>query len=1072
MIDPRVIQEILDRSDIVDVVMDYVDLKKKGSTYEACCPFHPEKTPSFKVSPARGTWHCFGSCQEGGNAISFVMKYNNLTFVEAVKVLAKKYGVTITDDFKPSEDQRRLMAKREAMQVINTRFAEFFVQNLHSDDGKKALSYAVARWSKDFVDEKGIGFAPSDFSSIPDFIKKTGLNEELCLELGILKKSENGRLYGFYRNRLMIPILDRYNQVIGFTARDLSGMEDTAKYLNSSNSDCYNKSESIFGIDVALRQASKEDVFYCVEGAPDVLRLQQIGHNNAIAPLGGNWTEKQFESIKRYATKLCFIPDADPAKPDQAFGPGISYVRKHGKLAMRSGFTVLVKEIPLGEGNTKQDPDTFFTDRGKWNLIDEEDFIIWYARQNFDRAKTTEDKSAAVREIAEMLAELKDQIKEEMYIKQLNELYKNKNLWQNAVNAARKKINEEKRGNSKKLDVDLYTQYGFYLNNHQYYSLTKEGEPYMWSNFEMEPMFHIKDAINPKRLYKLTNYRNVSEIIELKQEDLISLAKFQQRVEGLGNYIWMASAKELTKLKKFLYEATETAVEITQLGWNKKGRFFAFGNGVYDNEWIPTDEYGIVRLGDRGNFYLPGNSTIYRDEDKLFQFERKFVHLNYNAVPMGEFMQLAVEVYGNNGKVGICFLIATLFKDIITGITKHFPILNLFGPKGSGKSELGHTLMSFFIRKNDPANIVNSTIAALAELVAQCSNALVHIDEFKNDIDINKREFLKGIWDCTGRSRMNMDRDKKREMTSVDCGVIVSGQEMATADIALFSRFIFLTFNKCEFSDDAKRKFARIREIRDRGLTHLTIQILRHRAKFEAEFLSCFRSCQRDVLDDLGTEVIEDRILENWIIILAAFRTLEGVLDIPFSYREMKDVCLEGLRNQNSECKSNNELAQFWTIVSYLQQNGEIFCDGDYRIVKKTSLKTNLMKEAMEFKEPKKILIIRKNRIFQLYKVSGRKTGDATLPESTLFNYLEHSKEYLGVLSSVRFKNIQRGYEVTHVEETPTGGRAVKESAVDRGMCFDYELIQKAFGINLEVYTGESENIIDMASEDVAPVNN
>lgn len=137
MIDPRVIQEILDRSDIVDVVMDYVDLKKKGSTYEACCPFHPEKTPSFKVSPARGTWHCFGSCQEGGNAISFVMKYNNLTFVEAVKVLAKKYGVTITDDFKPSEDQRRLMAKREAMQVINTRFAEFFVQNLHSDDGKK-----------------------------------------------------------------------------------------------------------------------------------------------------------------------------------------------------------------------------------------------------------------------------------------------------------------------------------------------------------------------------------------------------------------------------------------------------------------------------------------------------------------------------------------------------------------------------------------------------------------------------------------------------------------------------------------------------------------------------------------------------------------------------------------------------------------------------------------------------------------------------------------------------------------------------------------------------------------------
>lgn len=1063
MIDPRIIQEILDRADIVDVVSDFVDLKKKGSTYEACCPFHSEKTPSFKVSPARGTWHCFGSCQEGGNAISFVMKAKTFSFIEAVKWLANKYGIQIPDDYRPSEEQIRLKQKRESMQVINTRLAAYFVSCLKSDDGAGARSYAIGRWDKEFVEEKQIGYAPDDYNALPEFIRRTGLNVDLCLELGVIRKSDNGRIYGFYRNRLMIPICDRYNNIIGFTARDLSGMADTAKYLNSSNSDCYDKSKSIFGIDVALRQAGKEDIFYCVEGAPDVLRLQQIGHNNTIAPLGGNWNAGQFDSIKKYATRLCFIPDMDPAKDGQEFGPGVTYVRKHGRLAMQCGFTVLVREIPVGDENIKQDPDSFFTDSTKWNEVKEEDFILWYARWSFLRITTTEEKASAIKDIAEMLALLNDNIKEEMYIGQLNQLYKSKNLWQNAINAAKKKLYEEQHRDGKKVDVDLYSQYGFYEEHHQYYSFTKDGDRFMWSNFEMQPMFHIKDAINPKRLYKITNYRNQTEIVEMKQEDLISLAKFQQRVEGLGNYIWMATAKEMTKLKKFLYEQTETAEEVTQLGWQGRGSFFAYGNGVYDTEWHPVDEYGIVRLGERGNFYLPASSKIYRDETKLFQFERKFVHLNYNSVSMRDYFQLLIDVFGDNAKVGICFLLATLFRDIVTGYTKTFPILNLFGPKGSGKSELGHSLMAFFIIENVPPNIQNSTIAAMADLVAQCANALVHIDEFKNSIDIDKREFLKGLWDGAGRSRMNMDRDKKREITSVDCGVILSGQEMATADIALFSRFVYLTFNCCEYSDAAKRKFNEMKEVRKRGMSHLTLQILRHRAKFETDFVNNYNTCTRDILEKLeGQQVVEDRILRNWLVLIAAFRTLEGVLDIPFSYQEVLRIGVEGILRQNAECKSNNELAQFWTVVSYLQQNGEIFNEGDYRIIMRESIKTNVIRETMEFAQPKKILVIRKNRIFLLYKKFGRLVGDTVLPEGSLLYYLEHSKEYMGILPSVRFKNIQHGVEVTRVEDTGIGARTVKESSVDRAMCFDYEMIRDAYHINLEVYTGDLSNVDDI----------
>ena len=580
----------------------------------------------------------------------------------------------------------------------------------------------------------------------------------------------------------------------------------------------------------------------------------------------------------------------------------------------------------------------------------------------------------------------------------------------------------------------------------------------------MLPMFHIKDSMMPKRLYRIKNQSRQEEIVEMKQEDLVSLSKFKQKVEGLGNYIWLASEKEMTRLKMYLYEQTETATEITQLGWQRKG-FYAFGNGVFDTEWHPVDEYGIVRLGEKGNFYLPASSLIYRDDDKLFQFERRFVHLNYSSISLKEYFSKLVGVFGDNAKVGICFLLATLFRDIITGYTKSFPILNLFGPKGSGKSDLGHSLMALFIIENIPPNIQNATIPALADLVAQCANALVHIDEFKNNIDIDKREYLKGLWDGAGRSRMNMDRDKKREITAVDSGVILSGQEMATADIALFSRLVFLTFAKSEFTEEEKRRYNELVEIRKRGLTHLTLQILRHRARMEQQFVSNYHTCLSDVLEALGAEKVEDRILRNWIIPLAAFRTLEGVLDIPFSYPDIRQVTVDGILRQNAECKSNNELANFWNVVSYLQQDGEIFIEGDYRIEYLSRFKSSLVKIEQQYQEPKAILMMRKNRIFMLYKKFGKQVGDSVLPEGSLIYYLENSKEYMGKKNSVRFKNIQRGVEVQKVETTPTGGLSYKKTSTpDVALCFDYRMIRETYNINLEVEV-EGQESDDLENE-------
>ena len=574
----------------------------------------------------------------------------------------------------------------------------------------------------------------------------------------------------------------------------------------------------------------------------------------------------------------------------------------------------------------------------------------------------------------------------------------------------------------------------------------------------MEPMFHIKDPLWPKRLYRITNYRNYTEIIELKQEDLCSLAKFKQKVEGLGNFIWLAKEEHLTKLKMYLYEKTETAIEITQLGWQRKG-FFAFGNGCfYNGNWHDTDDYGIVRLGDElGNFYLPANSRIYRDETKLFAFERRFVHLALGGISLRDYTTKLIDVFGDNAKVGVCFLLATLFRDVIAGYTKAFPILNLFGPVGSGKSELGHSLMSFFIIDNTPPNIQNSTVPALGDIIAQCANALVHIDEYKNDIDYLKIEFLKGLWDGSGRSRMNMDRDKKREITSVDCGVILSGQEMPTADIALFTRVIFLTFNQSVFSTEAKARFEEMKEIRKRGLSHLTLQILQHRAKFESEFAGNYNTALSDLVENTRHEEVQDRILRNWCVPLAAFRTLSGVLDLPMTYREMLNICVDHVLMQNSECKTSNELASFWNVVAYLLQDGKIFKDSDFKIRYVQRFKCDTT-NVIEWTQPKPVLLLRKSRIFMLYKRNGKLVGDNTLPAETLAYYLEKSKAYIGLKRSVRFKNIIDGRQETTIEKDEFGNDKVKATdSVDRAYCFDYAMLRDTYGINLEVVTGGVE---------------
>ena len=726
---------------------------------------------------------------------------------------------------------------------------------------------------------------------------------------------------------------------------------------------------------------------------------------------------------------------------------------------MRLGFSVSVKQIPVSD--VKQDPDTFCTSLAIFQAIEEHDFILWLADLLFSDEMITENRSKSVNRIADLLARINDETKVDIYISRLLK-YSQKSVWKKSIERFRREHRENEAKEKAEKEEGLLKRYGFNVDRNKYYSIGDKGY-YEWSNFTMEPLFHIKDSISPKRIYILRNTFGIEELVEMKQEDLVSISKFKQKVEGLGNFVWCASEKELTKLKSYLYEKTETAVQITQLGWQKDG-FFAFGNGIYfDNAFIKVDDYGIVRIKDKGNYYLPAHSKIYFNDSKLFQFERRFVHQDLSSITLSKFSEQIFKVFGNNGKVGFCFYLATLFRDIVTRESRSFPILNLFGPKGSGKSELGHTLMSFFVADNVPPNIQNSTLPALNETVAAVANALVHIDEFKNDIDINKREFLKGLWDGTGRTRMNMDLDKKKETTAVDSGIILSGQEMATADIALFSRLIFLSFPKSDFSAEEKEAYQILKKVRTTGMTHLTLQILSYRNKVDTSFKEVYNATLQDVVEKLKDNPIEDRILLNWIGPLAVFRLLEQYIDVSISYKEMKKITIDGIKNQNSDCRQNSELASFWNMVQYLVSEGEIIDGGDYKIEYVRNFKSSICTQ--QWLESRPVLLIQKTRVFMLYKKYGKAVGDTLLPEGSLKYYLENSKAYLGE-KTARYDVYHKGILQYVKNEKKVGGSLIKQTTTHRSYCFDYSKIVESFDVNFEKTRLENNDVGSDGKED------
>ena len=443
---PReIIEEIVNRTDISDLIGSYVTLKRAGSNMHGLCPFHSEKTPSFTVFSKSNSFYCFG-CGSGGDAITFVMKAENLDYPSAVEFLASRAGITITQD---KNELANMGMSRKRVYEMNLAAAKFFRENLFDKSvGFDALNYFVGtrKLSMATVKRFGLGYAPNDFFALTNHMKKLGYTEQELIDGFLCGRSKKGHLYDYFRNRVIFPIIDVTGNIIGFGGRVMD--DSKPKYLNTSDTPGFKKSKNLFALNYAKNHCS-EQLILC-EGYMDVIALHAAGFENAVATLGTALTQEQARMMTKYTKKVVLLYDSDDA--------GQRATDRAIKILSEVGMDVRILKL-----NGAKDPDEYIkkfgADRFRALLGESRtgfDFKVSRALANLD-LQIPDEKIKASAAICEIIADSSSGVEREVFLTKASELLKLPIdvLRNNVEHIIRKRKNEQKKDESRQAQMSI-----------------------------------------------------------------------------------------------------------------------------------------------------------------------------------------------------------------------------------------------------------------------------------------------------------------------------------------------------------------------------------------------------------------------------------------------------------------------------------------------------------------------------------------------------------------------------------------------------------------------------------------
>ena len=442
MIPQDTVNKILDTAQIVEVVSDFVSLKRRGANYVACCPFHNEKTPSFSVSPTKGIYHCFG-CGKTGSAVRFVMEHESMSYVEALKYLARKYGIEVREKEETAEEIASRQ-RRESLMLVLDYTERFFQESLRTQEGRNlGYAYFKSRGLEDSTIEKyGLGWSPMKGTALCEKAVEDGYKPEYLVATGVCIQKDDGTLVDKFRERAMFPIHTVSGRIIGFGGRTLRSdykERNIGKYVNSPQTEVYDKKTTLYGIYFAKSEIARRDRCILVEGYLDVLSMHQLGITNVVASSGTSLTVEQVSLIRKFTENVTIMYDGDAA--------GIHAAERGIGLCLKGGLNVRVVLIPDGD-----DPDSFarkHTLEEVKSFIEENerDFISYRTDQLIgDAGSDPVRRSNLVNEIAGTLALIPDQVKRAMYVQDVSTKFNiDESLVYSKINDAVRAMREEER---------------------------------------------------------------------------------------------------------------------------------------------------------------------------------------------------------------------------------------------------------------------------------------------------------------------------------------------------------------------------------------------------------------------------------------------------------------------------------------------------------------------------------------------------------------------------------------------------------------------------------------------------
>ena len=955
-----------------------------------CCPFHKEKTPSYSISISKNISTCFGGCGTF-SPVNFVKEMDNCTFLEAVEKCAKLNRLEVEYDkrIKPEDVARQKEKQNKLLSLYNTnglvakRYMDAAYKGKIPDTVNIVDDKQTRSLSKATIKKFQVCVTPEDWK----FLQKAKLDEQALLDLGLIRSNNNGGHFDVFRHRILYPIHGQNNQILGFAGRKMTADKEYPKFWNSQESLVYKKQEILYGLYPQANAIRKQQQAYLAEGYMDVLTPYDMGFEGVVANCGTALNEKQAALLKRFTKRVCWLADNDEDKETNA---GLNAVIKGLPILLKQGLHVDVVIFPSGE-----DPDSYCRSVGieafRGYIKDNQtDAVLWRAEALWN--ESNQDPFAQVtvaNDIIALLVLINNENLVDAYCKRISKLM---GMKQSAFslqlrNAQDKSLSSyddltQEQENSKRR-YRLYEQ-----NNRMYCVRSDDNTDIEVANFVVNPLFHLASKENPKRLFEIVNEVGQRRVIETDTNNLVSLDRFKNTVEAEGNYVFTGVKAYYDRLKRKIYDMMQTCYEIDTLGYHNDG-FYVFGNGIYtiDKGFVEIDRYGVV-MHEEKQYFLPAFSDIYKGSDGFFDEEKNFLYAK-SPIDFEEWAKLFIEVHGDKGIITMCFYLAALFRSHIRKYAK-VPLLNLFGMPQSGKSFLGENIVAMFGKEAKGLNIHSCTDVAFANKLVVGRDTIILLEEYKNNIPEKKVEGLKDVFDGLGRER-GQKSSSKNKRTQVHSTCILSGQELPTADPALFTRCISLAFAKTEYKQKQKEKADALYAMRGK-LTHITANIFTLRPIIEEQFGERYKQNYAELRNHCQNQKVSTRMIENNAVLLSIFGCLQDKLKFPFDDLKLFNTLSDNLFRQNIQMGKENEVSVFWSIIEYLSVSREINYSEDY-----------VIKAGHKEHGDKMLLYLSFSKAFGLYLKNHRQQHNKQgLSKASLQHYLKSHHAFIDVKKSCR----------------------------------------------------------------------